>query len=101
MTVQGTIVFQIKVAFVVNSSNGLLTLFEEFSQKRPEILKKYRELSCLDGKEVTVDDGRDIYRATVLGINDDFTLSVVTEGGEQRSLVSGDVSLRINRIPQV
>ena len=75
-------------------TDGLLTLFEEFSQKRPEILKKYRELSCLDGKRVTVRDGIGEYSATVLGINDDFTLSVITDEGERRSLPSGDVSLR-------
>ncbi len=77
-------------------TDGLLTRFERFSEDRNEILERYRALSCLDGKRVTVNDGASEYSAEVLGINDDFTLSVVTDGGEKRSLISGDVSLRLN-----
>ena len=84
------------VTLCARITDRFLTLFEGFSEHRREILHSYRSLSCLDGKTVTVNDGVSEYNAKVLGINDDFTLSVTTDGGEIRSLISGDVSLRLN-----
>ena len=77
-------------------TDRLLTGFERFSEDRNEILEHYRALSCLDGKKVTVNDGASEYSATVIGINDDFTLSVTKDNGQLRTLIAGDVSLKIN-----
>lgn len=58
-------------------------------------LKEYRARSILTDRRVLVSEGEGReYYATVRGIADDFSLSVVTEGGEERLLSFGDVSLR-------
>ena len=60
-------------------------------------LEEYRARSILKDKRVLVNEvSSGDYYATVLGINDDFSLSVLTERGEERRLTFGEVSLKID-----
>lgn len=56
-------------------------------------LDDYRRRSILDGRTVTVEEGRQSFRATVLGINDDLTLQVRLEDGSERPLSHGEVHI--------
>lgn len=64
----------------------------ELIPQRPH-LEAYRRHSLLDGQSVTVYAGREEFRATVLGVNDDFTLQVCLEDGTQRALSHGEVHI--------
>ena len=57
-----------------------------------ELLSEYRERCMLSGLEVIVHRGDEEYPALVLGVNDDYSLSVKV-GDEIRSLCSGEVSV--------
>lgn len=60
-------------------------------------LEEYRARSVLTDRRVLVSEGeRRGYYATVRGIAEDFSLSVVTEDGEERQLSFGEVSLKID-----
>ena len=60
-------------------------------------LEEYRARSILKDKRVLVSEvSSGDYYATALGINDDFSLSVLTERGEERRLTFGEVSLKID-----
>ena len=56
-------------------------------------LEEYRRRSLLDGRSVTVEQGRESFRALVLGVNDDLTLQVQLEDGSQRALSHGEVHI--------
>jgi BirA family biotin operon repressor/biotin-[acetyl-CoA-carboxylase] ligase len=57
-----------------------------------ELLSEYRRRCNLIGRTVSVHRGGEEYTATVLGVNDDYSLSVETADGV-RSLNSGEVSV--------
>ena len=56
-------------------------------------LEAYRARSLLDGREVEVFEGGGSYRALVLGVTDDFALSVRMGDGTVRELASGEVHI--------
>lgn len=56
-------------------------------------LGAYRARSLLDGRRVRAQVGSESFDALVLGINDDFTLRVRLDDGEERDLVSGEVHI--------
>ena len=59
--------------------------------------EEYRARSILTNRRVLVSEvSSGDYYATALGINDDFSLSVLTERGEERRLTFGEVSLKID-----
>ncbi len=65
------------------------------------LLSEYRRRSMPSGTLIDVlPVAGEPYEASVLGINDDFTLSVRLAGGEVRSLCSGEVKTRIKRSAQ-
>ncbi|MDD6309349.1 MAG: biotin--[acetyl-CoA-carboxylase] ligase [Clostridia bacterium] len=63
------------------------------SPDKASLLEAYQSRSFLIGKTVTVWRGNTSFPATVLGINDDYTLSVLDTEGNRLSLSSGEVSL--------
>ncbi|MGI6033292.1 MAG: biotin--[acetyl-CoA-carboxylase] ligase [Coriobacteriales bacterium] len=73
----------------------VIDLFIEGYDKLPahEHLDEYRSRSLLDGRDVTVYEGNETYRAHVIGINDDFTLAVRLSNGERRDLSFGEVHI--------
>lgn len=56
-------------------------------------LEAYRSHSLLDGRCVTVHMGSGSFVATVIGVNDDFTLEVELEDGTRKALSSGEVHI--------
>lgn len=64
-----------------------------------DIRDEYASRSVLTGREVTViplvGEGKNNYRAQVLGIGNNLGLLVRTQDGEERELVSGEVSLEL------
>lgn len=56
-------------------------------------LDAYRSRSILDGRRVRAQVGAESFEALVLGIDDDFTLRVQLDSGEQRNLASGEVHI--------
>ena len=60
-------------------------------------IEEYRRRSILKDRRVLVTEGEGReYFATALGINEDFSLSVLTATGEVRQLTFGEVSLKID-----
>ncbi len=56
-------------------------------------LDDYRKRSLLTGKHVAIEEGTQRYKASVLGINDDFSLRVKLEDGNVKALIAGDVHI--------
>lgn len=56
-------------------------------------LADYRARSLLDGRHVEVHAGTETFEAQVIGIDDDFTLRVRLDSGEERNLASGEVHI--------
>lgn len=54
---------------------------------------EWRSYDCMQGKEVTVRIGAQVYRGRAAGISDDGAL-LLDERGEIRRVISGDVTLR-------
>lgn len=61
-------------------------------------LDDYRKRSLLTGKHVSIEEGAQRYMATVLGINEDFSLRVELEDGSEKALVAGDVHIPSNQL---
>lgn len=66
-----------------------------YNFEKKAFLEAYRSRSILDGKNVEVFRGDASYRASVLGINDDFSLKIRLSDGSTENLSSGEVSLKI------
>ncbi len=67
-----------------------------YESEGTDYIDEYRERSCLTGREVDVmrvADG-DTTPATVIGIGDDFSLTVEYVNGKREALTSGEVSVR-------
>lgn len=54
----------------------------------------YKKRLFVLGKEVTIYQGNTTFKARVKGLNRDYTLSVINESGEEKTLLSGEVSIR-------
>ena len=64
-----------------------------YSDKR-DFTDEYRRRSFIIGERVTVLRAGESYEATAISIGDDGALTVRTENGEERKLISGEVSIR-------
>ena len=71
-----------------------LTKFE--SSDPNGYMKKYRELSMLTGRRVKVVSAGSEYFAVAECIENDGSLTVVSDSGKRINLISGDVSIRLN-----
>ncbi len=72
--------------------NRFYHYYNEFEKKA--FLDPYRSRSMLDGKSVEVYRGDTSYKASVLGINDDFSLKIKLLDESTENLSSGEVSLK-------
>lgn len=63
-------------------------------------LEEYRKRSLLDGRCVQITQGMESFAATVLGINDDFSLRVRLEDGSERNLQHGEASIPSSQLAQ-
>ena len=80
---------------------GVLERFFVYYERltKKTFMKAYREKSVLMGKKVTVfspgdkEKVRPLYTATVMGIDEEGALCLLTDGGEEKRLTFGEVSL--------
>lgn len=63
-------------------------------------LGAYRARSILDGKRVEVHRGNEVFEALVIGVDDDFSLRVRLDGGEELTLASGEVHIPSSQLAQ-
>ena len=77
-------------AEILNRMLGAETLPEE-----PELFARYRKRLMMLGKEITVLQGSDSYRAMALDVDPEGHLIVRKESGELVSLYSGEISIRM------
>lgn len=69
--------------------------FSMYNGDDKDYIKRYREYSCLIGKEINIIQGDSTRPATVIDITDDCHLLVKNEKGEIEEISSGDVSVRL------
>lgn len=74
---------------------GTVNRFMKDYERIPQMphLDDYRRRSLLDGRRVHARTGSEEFDALVLGIDDDFTLRVKLDSGEEKNLVSGEVHI--------
>lgn len=70
-----------------------MTEYDNLTEKK--ILDYYKTHSYLDGKRITVIKPDGEHTATALGINDDLSLNVRYDNGENGRLFSGEVSTKV------
>lgn len=77
---------------------GIVKRVFAYAEKPDDValFEAYRERLFLLGKDVEVRRAGEVYRARVLSLNRDYTLSVAAENGETKTLLSGEVSVRGN-----
>lgn len=72
-------------------------VFDSYAENRKAVIDEYKEHSLVLGKMLEVHpligDTRAVYRAKAIDIDKEACLIVETEGGEQKKLFSGEVSL--------
>ncbi len=61
---------------------------------KKEHLAAYQEKSFLTGKSITVMRGEETFPAVVLGIEEDFSLRILCADGQEKTLSSGEVSVK-------
>lgn len=82
----------VRARIVAGTIDGLLEGLARVPERQH--LSEYRKRSLLDGRSVYIEQrGGEHVRATVLGINDDFTLQVRCADGTTRSLAHGEVHI--------
>lgn len=59
-----------------------------------ELIDKYRSLSTVLGKNISVITPNEIYSAKTLAIDDEFGLKIMTDDGKEKTLRSGEISIR-------
>lgn len=77
------------VADVVNK------FFDMYNDIDTDFVNRYKQYSCLTGKEINIISGENTRPATVIDITDDCHLLVRNENGEIEEISSGDVSVRL------
>ncbi len=79
---------------------GILERFYHYYNRieEKEFLKPYQDRSLLSGRNVEVIRGDEVFPATVIGVNDDFTLQVLLRDGRLNNLSSGEVSIKIDYV---
>jgi BirA family biotin operon repressor/biotin-[acetyl-CoA-carboxylase] ligase len=86
----------LRAHLVASTVNAFMQRYDRVFEK-PH-LAEYRARSLLDGKRVQIETGRDSFEALVCGINDDLTLRVRLDSGEERSLASADVHIASSQL---
>ncbi len=66
--------------------------------EKKEFLRGYQNRSFLNGQNVIVMQGDKRYSATVIGVNDDFSLRIILSNGESVNLSSGEVSIKFDTL---
>lgn len=83
-----SLIVKILQRFFVYYSNGM-------KASKTTLLSKYRNRLFIIGKQVTVISYTGEYEATVIDLNDDFSLKIRTTDGNYHNLNSGEVRLKL------
>lgn len=75
--------------------DAFFEVYRELGKKT--IINEYRKYSLVTGKEVYIITPNETFDATVIGINDDYSLDAITVDGKPLTVSSGDVSMKIKR----
>ena len=67
----------------------------DWPENKAAYLDTYKSLDIATGREVKVTTGTAVRHATVLGVNDDFSLKVKFSDGTVSDLSSGEISLKL------
>ena len=59
-----------------------------------ELFEDYKDRLITVGKAVTVKTVTEEYEANAIKLNRDYSLSVMTEGGDERRIYTGEVSVK-------
>lgn len=78
----------------IDRSKLTAEIIRQYFVEDSNYLDEYRARSLVIGKRVTVIKPTEQYEATVVGINDDFSLQIQRDGKEER-LFTGEISIRI------
>lgn len=86
----------IKNALIAQIANGVV-FFYKYLQKQPRpFMQAYKNRLFFLGEEVTVTQGDETYQATAVDIDEHCHLIVKTADGEEKTLHSGEISIKLN-----
>ena len=71
----------------------ILYYYENFGKK--EFSDKYKQRSCILGKEITVLEPNESYSAKAIDIDEDCRLIIQTDNGTKKTLSNGEISVRL------
>ena len=84
----------IKNALIAQIANGIV-FFYKYLQKHL-FIPEYKKRLFFLGEEITVTQGNETYQATAVDIDSMCRLIVKTEDGEEKTLQSGEISIKLN-----
>ena len=85
----------IKNALIAQIANGVV-FFYKYLQNQPRLfMKAYKERLFFLGEEITVTQGNETYQATAVDIDSMCHLIVKTADGEEKTLQSGEISIKL------
>lgn len=70
-------------------------MIEAWPREKSRFYKAYTENSLVIGKKVRLKKGEDFEEALAIGIDEDFALLILDSRGNERKVLSGDVTLRL------
>ena len=79
-------------AIAIDALRGVM---DALRRDHESVLCEYRERSYTVGRRVCVHDPKGEYGALAVGIGDDYSLTVRTDGGEVSRIFTGDVSVSV------
>jgi BirA family biotin operon repressor/biotin-[acetyl-CoA-carboxylase] ligase len=84
-----------RCAFAADLFLAFERAYDEFlSRGFGALRERWESYSLLTGRDVRVEGGGEVVEGEVLGIDDEGALRLAAAGGEQRRVISGDVTLR-------
>lgn len=84
---------EVKQKLTAKIIDNFLNIYCDFENS--DFMKKYKQRSCVLGKEVFVIKGENRTKATAVDIDDSARLVVKYENGEMQALSSGEVSVKL------
>jgi len=83
-----------RAAFAARLLAQLETRYDQFLRDGFAAMRpRWAARCCLDGRQVTIDDGHRRYDGTCAGVADDGTLRVIDAAGTEQRIVAGDVTV--------
>ena len=84
----------IKNKLIAEIANALIFYYKCFKKKL--FIEEYKKRLFFIGEEITVTQGNETYQATAVDIDSMCHLIVKTANGEEKTLQSGEISIKLN-----